>query len=74
MVKSCLEKPLDLFPQVTGPPHCQVFTLEAALVINNRRLAAKGQGSSKKSAKEEAARNMLMEIDRSGGFMFSVNH
>ena len=67
-------KPLDFVPQVTGPPHGQVFTMEAALVLNNRRLVARGQGSSKKSAKEEAGRNMLGEIDRSVGFLFSVNH
>ena len=56
---------LDCFAQVTGSPHCQDFTIEAAFVLGDWRLTARGQGASKKSAKEEAARNTLREIDRS---------
>ena len=59
--------------RVTGPPHSQIFTIEAALVLGNRRLSTKGQGGSKKSAKDEAARNMLREIDRSSSFNSHVN-
>ena len=51
--------------RVTGPPHSQIFTIEAVLVLGNRRLSSKGQGGSKKSAKDEAARNMLREINMS---------
>ena len=59
--------------RVTGPPHSQVFTIEAALVLGNRRLSSKGQGGSKKSAKDEAARNMLREIDGSSSFFAHVH-
>ena len=58
---------------VTGPSHCQIFTMEAAFVLGNWRLTARGQGASKKSAKEEAARNMLREIDRSSSFSPEAN-
>ena len=59
--------------KVTGPSHCQIFTMEAAFVLGNWRLTARGQGASKKSAKEEAARNMLREIDRSSSFSPEAN-
>ena len=56
-------------PQVEGPSHRPVFTVQAALFLGDQRLTALGHGGNKKSAKDDAARIMLQEIDRYAKFI-----
>ena len=49
--------------QVEGAAHCPLFTVEASLSGRGEQLAAEGKGASKRIAKEEAARNLLLQLE-----------
>ena len=51
--------------QVEGAAHCPLFTVEASLSGRGEQLAAEGKGASKRIAKEEAARNLLLQLETS---------
>ena len=51
--------------QVEGAAHCPLFTVEASLSGRGEHLAAEGKGASKRIAKEEAARNLLLQLETS---------
>ena len=51
--------------QVEGAAHCPLFTVEASLSGMGEQLAAEGKGGSKRIAKEEAARNLLLQLETS---------
>ena len=51
--------------QVEGAAHCPLFTVEASLSGRGEQLAAEGKGATKRIAKEEAARNLLLQLETS---------
>ena len=42
-----------------GPPHSPVFSIQVCLSVGGHRIVGRGQGGSKKEAKEIAARKAL---------------
>ena len=47
-----------------GESHKPMFTMEARLTVGDQRLVVKGQGGSKKAAKESAASNMMDQLNQ----------
>ena len=45
-----------------GESHKPMFTMEARLTVGDQRLVVKGQGGSKKAAKESAASSMMDQL------------